>query len=130
NELDAFIEDELIPRYTKGKRRASHPEYIRYNSRYQKAVKRGDLVKAQQWDKHRRQLPSQDTHDPNYRRLSYIRYADDFLLGFIGSKAEAADIKMAVGTFLREQLKLTLSPEKTLITHARTQHAHFLGYAI
>jgi group II intron reverse transcriptase/maturase len=130
NELDTFIEDELVPRYIRGRKRASNPEYNRYNRRYQKAVKRGNRVKAQQWDKQRRQLPSQDTHDPNYRRLSYIRYADDFLLGFIGSKAEAADVKTAVGTFLREQLKLTLSPEKTLITHARTQHAHFLGYAI
>ena len=31
--------------------------------------------------------------DPGYRRLRYIRYADDHILGFIGPKAEAEEIK-------------------------------------
>ena len=38
--------------------------------------------------KARRKIPS-FYHDPEYRRLRFVRYADDFLLGFIGSKAEA-----------------------------------------
>ena len=78
----------------------------------------------------RRQLPSQDTQDPDFRRLKYCRYADDFILGFIGPKSEAEEIKAAISTFLREELHLEMSESKTLITHARTEHAHFLGYAI
>ena len=75
-------------------------------------------------------LPSQDPRDPGYRRLRYCRYADDTLLGFAGPKAEAEEIKHRLAEFLREDLKLELSPEKTLITHARTQRARFLGYEI
>jgi hypothetical protein len=69
-------------------------------------------------------------NDPNYRRLQYIRYADDFILSYIGPKAEAEAIKEVIGAFLKEKLHLELSPTKTLITHARTGYARFLGYAI
>jgi hypothetical protein len=68
--------------------------------------------------------------DPGYRRLRYIRYADDHLLGFNGPKAEAETIKAELGRFLRETLRLELNQDKTLITHARTQRARFLGYDI
>jgi len=52
------------------------------------------------------------------------------LLGFIGPKAEAEEIKQRLAAFLRDDLKLKLSPDKTLITHARTRAAKFLGYEI
>ena len=68
--------------------------------------------------------------DPGYRRLLYCRYADDHLLGFIGPKAEAEEIKAELARFLRETLGLELNQDKTLITHARTQPARFLGYDI
>ena len=58
------------------------------------------------------QLSSGDPHDPDYRRLRYVRYADDFVLGFIGPKAEAEQIKESLATFLCESLKLELSGEK------------------
>jgi hypothetical protein len=77
-----------------------------------------------------RRLPSTDPLDPGYRRLRYVRYADDHLLGFTGSKAEAEEIKARLATFLRETLGLELNAAKTLITHARTQRARFLGYDI
>lgn len=51
-------------------------------------------------------------------------------LGFIGPKEEAEEIKQRLEVFLRDELKLELSPAKTLITHARTQAARFLGYEI
>jgi hypothetical protein len=73
-------------------------------------------------------MPSRDPGDPGYRRLRYCRYADDWVLGFTGPRQEAEEIKDAIGRFLREQLKLELSPAKTLITHGRTQAARFLGY--
>ena len=68
--------------------------------------------------------------DPGYRRPRYMRYADDHLLGFIGPKAEAEEIKARLATFLRETLGLELNQDKTLITHARSQPARFLGYHI
>ena len=68
--------------------------------------------------------------DREYRRLKYSRYADDHILGFIGPRAEAEEIKAKLAKFLRETLGLELSAEKTLITHARSQPARFLGYDI
>jgi hypothetical protein len=59
-----------------------------------------------------------------------VRYADDWLLGFSGPRHEAEEIKHQIGLFLHEHLKLKLSETRTLITHARTQDARFLGYEI
>lgn len=130
NELDAYIEDTLIPQYTRGTRRATNLEYARLNYYIKVARQAGDAKRVKELEQQRRQLPSQDVTDPNYRRLQYIRYADDFILSVIGSKAEAENIKAAIGAFLQHTLHLEMSASKTLITHARTEHAHFLGYAI
>jgi hypothetical protein len=59
-----------------------------------------------------------------------VRYADDTLFGFAGPREEAEDIKRQLGAFLRDHLKLELSQEKTLITHAQTEVARFLGYGV
>jgi len=75
-------------------------------------------------------MPSIDPTDPFYRRLRYVRYADDFLLGFTGPRSEAEEIKQQLGAFLRDELKLELSKTKTLITHARSEAARFLGYEV
>jgi len=64
-------------------------------------------------------VPASDPMDKNFRRLVYVRYADDFLIGVIGSQQDASDIKNKVGTFLKENLHLEMSEEKTLITHAK-----------
>ena len=64
-------------------------------------------------------LPSHDPTDPDFRRLRYVRYADDFLLGFAGPYHEAVEIKHKLGVF-SSRLGLTLSEEKTLITNATT----------
>ena len=85
---------------------------------------------AVQLRKQMQQLPSLDPHDPGYRRLRYVRYADDFVLGFIGPKAETKQVKESLETFLRDTLKLELSKDKTLITHATSQAARFLGYEL
>ncbi|MGH7733589.1 MAG: group II intron reverse transcriptase/maturase, partial [Gemmatimonadales bacterium] len=77
-----------------------------------------------------RALPASDPMDPGYRRLKYTRYADDHILGFIGPRAEAEEVKARLARFLRETLGLELNQQKTLITHARSQHARFLGYDI
>ncbi len=130
HELDAFIEDTLIPQYTRGLKRATNKAYVNYRYPIQQAYLHGDPERASQLKRERRHLPSKDPQDPHYRRLRYLRYADDFILGFAGPKAEAESIKTAIGTFLGAELHQEMSTEKTLITHARTQYAHFLGYAI
>jgi len=73
-------------------------------------------------------MPSRDFHDPHDRRFHFVRYADDFLLGFAGPVAEAREIKEKLRTFLKEELHLEMSEEKTMMTHAHTQEAKFLGY--
>ena len=128
--LDKFVEQELIPQYTRGTRRKCNPEYDRIQYRLARARKRGDRAAARGLEKQLRSLPASDPMDPGYRRLKYTRYADDHILGFIGPKAEAEEIKAKLAKFLRETLGLELNQQKTLITHARSQHARFLGYDI
>jgi len=128
--LDTFVETVLIPQYTRGTRRAPNPAYQRVRDAIRYARRRGDRVAVRSLRKQLRGLPSQHPADPGYRRLRYCRYADDTLLGFIGPKAEAQEIKQHLATFLRDDLKLELSQDKTLVTHARTGAARFLGYEI
>jgi group II intron reverse transcriptase/maturase len=102
NELDRFVTTELIPAYTKGDKRKSNPEYERLRSRAKKAKAKGDMEKSRAYALQARQVPSSDAYDPGYRRLRYVRYADDFMLGLIGTKAEAEEIKQRVKTWLSE----------------------------
>ncbi len=128
--LDQFAETVLIPEYTRGAVRRGNPEYGRVRVAAARARKRGDRPAALALRKRMRGMPSGDPGDPGFRRLRYARYADDHLLGFIGPRAEAEQIRDRLAVFLRDDLKLELSPEKTLITHARTGAARFLGYEI
>ena len=130
NKLDQFVETVLIPKYTKGAKRKLNREYGYLMKHSRRQRQRGNVKEAEELRKQAQTLPTQDPNDPNYRRLKYVRYADDFLLGFIGPRKEAEEIKQQLGTFLREELKLELSEAKTLITHARTEAARFLGYQI
>ncbi|CAM5316932.1 reverse transcriptase/maturase family protein [Streptomyces canus] len=128
--LDEFVETVLIPEYTRGDRRARNPAYLEMQNLLAKARRRGDRAQARMLRQRMVSLPSSDPNDPGYRRLRYIRYADDHLLGFAGPKAEAEQIKQRLAQFLRDELRLELSQDKTLITHARTGAARFLGYEI
>jgi group II intron reverse transcriptase/maturase len=130
HKLDEFVEQELIPQYTRGARRKSNPEYNRIKARQRHARKHGDRAAARDLEKQMRTLPSSDPVDSGYRRLRYLRYADDHILGFTGPKAEAEQIKARLARFLRETLGLELNAAKTLITRARSQPARFLGYHI
>ena len=100
----------------RGKRR-SNLEYMRLHT-------------AVESKKKRPVLPAQRVNDSEYRKLEYIRYADDFIFGFAGPKKEAEEIKERISKFLRDKLNLEMSQEKTLITHAKTKKARFLGYNI
>lgn len=130
NQLDQFIETDLIPRFTRGTLKRRNPEYHKLQLRARYLRTRGRYQEAKALKRLMRTLPSRDPNDPHYRRLRYVRYADDTLLGFIGPKSEAEEIKQELRIFLRDRLKLELSEEKTLITHAATQAACFLNYEI
>jgi group II intron reverse transcriptase/maturase len=130
HKLDEFVERELIPQYTRGKGRRLNPQYRRIWQRLAAARELRDRDQIRELTRKLRAIPSVDPADPSYRRLLYCRYADDHLLGFIGPKAEAEEIKRKLARFLRETLALELNPDKTLITHARTRAARFLGYEI
>jgi group II intron reverse transcriptase/maturase len=130
DKLDTFVETVLFPKYNRKKRRGKNLSYEYFEHAIARAKRRGDRHAVHVLRKQRRKLPSQDPQDPTYRRLRYIRYADDWALGFSGPKAEAEEIKREIRDFLRETLKLELSEEKTLITHLRTGAAKFLGYEI
>jgi len=128
--LDRYVQETLIPEYMQGKSRAVNPAYWRIQSLALRYKKTGNIERSKELRKEQLKMPYGDPNDPNYRRLRYVRYADDFLLGFAGPRTEAEEIKEKIATFLETQLKLTLSAEKTLITHAMTGRARFLGYEI
>jgi group II intron reverse transcriptase/maturase len=130
HQLDDFVETVLIPEYTRGDRRARNPVYLKEAAALARARRAGDRAEARKARDRMRDLPSGDPRDPDFRRLRYVRYCDDHLLGFTGPKAEAEEIKRRLAQFLREDLKLELSQDKTLITHARSDRASFLGYEI
>jgi hypothetical protein len=111
--IDKFVETNLIPKYTRGVKRRPNPEYHQLNLKSQRRRQRGNVEEAEGLRKQMQSLPSVDTHDPKYRRLKYVRYADDFLLGFTGPKSEAEEIKQELSKFLQEELKLELSETKT-----------------
>lgn len=94
------------------------------------ARKIGDWECARSLSQQAQSMPSRKPDDPNFRRLWYVRYANDFLLGLTGPKNEAIEIKQKIAYFLQNNLKLELNVEKTLITHARDQKAKFLGYEV
>lgn len=130
HKLDAYVETVLIPEYTKGRLRARSRQYRAVERAITRARRVGDRAKVRSLYRQLHSLPSQDPRDPGYRRLRYSRYADDTLLGFAGPRAEAEDIRRRLAAFLRDDLHLELSPDKTLLTHARSQRAKFLGYEI
>ena len=121
--LDKFVENVMIPAHTRGSDRRDNREYTRLLNQAAGQRKRGNHAEALQLRKQMQQLLSRDPYDPGYRRLRYVRYADDFVLGFIGPKVEAQQVKESLETFLHDTLKLELSREKTLITPATSQAA-------
>ena len=139
DQFDKFMK-EYADNFDKGKSRKIRNEYMNLNMRTVNMRKKRkateDPVEAaaldaeiKQLQKELRSMPVRDEMDENYRRLKYVRYADDFLIGVIGSKAECEKIKRDITGYMRDRLRLELSAEKTLITHA-SEEAKFLGYRI
>src|SRR5260221_4520493 len=132
NELDQAIAAKATT-FNKGGARRRSKEYhnisVMAAAAKKKARRTGDWTRYKALRKSMLNTPSVDHHDPEYRRLFYTRYADDFLVGVIGTEAEAIELKTWLEQYLRDELQLELSAEKTLITHA-SQRVRFLGYDI
>ena len=139
DKFDKYIK-EYAAKFRKGDRRSINPEYWRLNNKKNRLkkklqktsdeqIRKSYLYEIAQLSKQMLSTPHKDAMDADFRRLQYVRYADDFLISVIGSKSECETIKADITQFMREQLKLELSDEKTLITHAQDK-AKFLGYEI
>ena len=143
HELDVFME-EMRAGFDRGTRRKPHHRYAAMDARIRRLRWKIDALRAAGAEEakvreclkrikavvqDRRTVPSVDPMDPNFRRLRYCRYADDFLIGVIGSKAEAREVMASVQVFLAERLNLAVSPEKSGV-HAATRGAPFLGYHV
>ena len=139
DKFDKFM-DEYAKKFDKGNKRRVNPAYNRIcnkrNSLKRKLnaetdVKKREILISQirNMRTEMQQIPYGNDMDEQYRRLKYVRYADDFLIGVIGSKSDCEVIKADLTKYMQEQLKLELSEEKTLITNAQDK-AKFLGYEI
>jgi len=95
DKLDKFVENVLIPEYTKGTRRKANKAYEKLMHRASDLARTGRKKEARAMRKQAQNLSSIDPYDPDYRRLRYCRYADDFLLGFVGPKEEAEKLNTA-----------------------------------
>jgi len=139
DKLDKFMK-EYSEKFDRGKERKRNEQSFMLQSKRTYVLKKLKVVKDQtekaelikQLKANRKEsmcIPHGDEMDLDYKRLKYVRYADDFLIGTIGCKQDAINIKEDVRMFLKEKLALELSDEKTLITHTE-KAAKFLGYEI
>ncbi|MGD2178689.1 MAG: reverse transcriptase domain-containing protein, partial [Anaerolineae bacterium] len=132
NELDRRMEA-TIAEFNQGKQRRPTPEYRRVRKqRYEakkKARETGDWSLYKRLTAQMLNTQASDPQDPDFRRMTYCRYADDFLVGIAGSKSDAIAFKQWLAEYLETELHLELSTEKTLITNAR-ERVRFLGYDI
>jgi len=131
HKLDEFME-QLQREVDSGSKRKHNLEYKRLQDRRLYLAKKGETKSEafKELGKHMKRLPSMNVYDPDFVRVKFVRYADDWIVGVTGPHQLAEEIKQKVRDFLRTKLKLTLSEEKTVITNARTQEAKFLGYKI
>lgn len=130
NKLDQFMEKEVISQFNKGERRRVNPPYRKLTLEAWRAKQAGETDRAKALIKTAQAMPSRMPDDPNFKRLWYVRYADDWLAGVTGTKTEAVGIRNKIAEYLRQELKLELNEEKTLITHAGKGKARFLGYHV
>lgn len=141
SELDTFMES-YKKSFDRGNSRqnldyskaASRLFYIRKRNRknwehWSEQERKEALSLQKQEEKSLHSFPSKHQCDAEFKRIQYCRYADDFLVGVIGSKNDAVMMKAALKEFLHSKLKLELSDEKTKVTHSLDK-ARFLSYDI
>ena len=130
NEFDTFMEEICKEKSSTNSKKRSNPIYRRFSWQRWEAKNKGDYKTADEILTEMRKIPSVDPMDPEFTRVNYVRYADDFLVLIDGKKELAATIKKAISEFLKTRLNLELSEEKTLITHITSEKVRFLGYEI
>jgi group II intron reverse transcriptase/maturase len=129
HELDEYME-KISKEYSTSNIRRGNPAYQRLNEARYRANKNGKYQKAYELLQEMRQLPRQDPMDENYIKVKYTRYADDFLVCIIGSKEIAKNIRQRISAYLKQELKLELNLDKTIITNLGENRVRFLGYEI
>ncbi|MEG1733211.1 MAG: reverse transcriptase domain-containing protein [Longicatena sp.] len=129
DKLDRFMED-IIERDTKGNYRKQNPIYASLLYKLKKAQANDDDSLVKSLTKQLKDVKSIDIMDSSFRRVKYVRYADDFLIGIIANKAYVKQLKQEIKVFLEEVLHLRLSDEKTKITNASDGAISFLGFLI
>jgi hypothetical protein len=77
----------------------------------------------------RRKIDYTDFSDSKYKRLFYVRYADDWIIGIRGSHEDATQIKEKASKFC-QSIGLSLSESKTKITSLYKDKILFLGTEI
>lgn len=142
HELDEYVA-RVKAEFNRGNRRAPNREYKRISGTVERLMKRidayktdGDMSKVEEGKRQlaeltlrRKGLSSSDPLDANYRRLVYVRYADDFLIGIIGTRDEAKSVMQQVTGFLSDKLHLEIATEKSGVVHA-SDGVRFLGYDV
>lgn len=126
NELDKKIEV-IQARFSKGEKARGNPLWISYNNKKSRSK---TLIEKLKWHKLQLKVPSKDPNDPHFKKLVYVRYADDWIIGIRGSREECVVILKEIKEFLKDRLHLDLSENKTLITNAKKGKALFLGTKI
>lgn len=106
-------------------RRKSYPEF----NVLKKAISKNP-PEMKELIKKRRNIPSKDPFDPNFRKLFYVRYADDFLIGITGSRKETIEVLEKIRNFLSSELSMNLKDSKTHIVHFKKKSVFFLGTTI
>ena len=147
HELDTFMED-MICQFNKGERRKDNPDYKKLcrqmvitnrklrelRQKFKEGKPLNDarkeiLCERREIQKKMRVINSRLHVDSEYRRLRYVRYADDFIIGVIGTRKEAESIMLQVKEYINNILLLEVSEEKTCIADAN-DGVRFLGYDI
>ena len=143
NELDVFIGQiqDLTCAHTGNRPRKDNPDYSKIKRQIFRLRSERDSLNDTEskkrtnsqvimFSKALRQLPSTDPNDPNFIRIKYVRYADDWIVGITGSIDFTRFILSLIDEFIRNVLKMKLSSEKTLITKFSSGKVRFLGYFI
>jgi retron-type reverse transcriptase len=135
--FDTFVAKELLIKYKYGELWATSKEYKREHwlNAEDKEILRvcPELEESLKRVKHNRvvekKISKTDKNDPNFSRLYYVNYADDFLFGCVGPKKTANEIYTIVEKFLKDKLLFNCNKSKTGVSHG-PQHIKYLGTLI
>ena len=148
--LDTWIQEELMYQFSQNKqtRTKINPQYLEATDRWTgpdnawasilsdvksltphvDAQKRRRLLKSVRVEEAKAKNIPYYTKTLN-NRLTYSRYADDFILGYRGTKEQTREILAEVLNFCESTLKMGVNPEKTALRH-KEDGVIYLGYKI